>query len=474
MRMRILPACLIVLIAASTAIAANTVGKTTVEDQSNVEVTVYNQNLGLVKDVRTVELAEGEGELLFMDVAAHIKPATVRARSVNAPDAFTVLEQNYEYDLINRNKLLDKYVGKTVKIIDWNKYKDRKETVEATLLSNNQGQIYRIGDEIYLGHPGIPVLPKLPENLIAKPTLTWLYRNSSKEPQKLEVSYLTNNIGWKADYVVALDAEDKKAGISGWVTIDNKSGAEYTNARLRLIAGDVGTVEQPEVFAEAAKLRAPRARMDADRFEEKAFFEYHLYDLQRRTTIKNNQTKQLSLLEANDVSVDKELLVYGVKTWFVRQYRPKQPKLPVSVYVKFKNAKENNLGMPLPAGVMRLYKADSDGALQFIGEDKIEHTPKDEEVKLKIGEAFDVVAERKQTDFRQLATNLYESEWEIKIRNHKDEAVTVGIIEPLFGNWRVVEKSMPYEKLDAFTIKFNVDVPKDGESVVTYRIRVGL
>ncbi|MEW6348283.1 MAG: DUF4139 domain-containing protein [Thermodesulfobacteriota bacterium] len=444
-------------------------------DQTAVEVTAYNNNLALVKDVRNVKLPKGEGELQFMDVASQIMPVTVHVKSLSDPAAFTVLEQNYEYDLMNPNKLMDKYVGKQIKIVDENKFLDRKEILDATLLSNNQGQpVFRIKDEIWLGHGGYRVLPKLPEDLIAKPTLTWLVSNQTDKPHTLEVSYLTNQINWKADYVVILDKEDKQADLSGWVTVDNKSGAAYHNARLKLVAGEVHTV-QPPVPASVAVPRRMKAELEArPQLEEKAFFEYHIYDLQRKTTIKDNQTKQIRFTEASGVKVDKELLVYGVKTYFARQYREENPKQPVNVYVKLKNSKENRMGMPLPAGIMRLYKQDQDGSQQFVGEDKIVHTPKNEEVKLKIGEAFDVVAERRQTDFKQITTRLWESEWEITLRNRKDADVTVGIVEPLIGNWEVISKSHPFEKKDAFTIRFDVKVPKDKELKVKYRIRVGL
>ncbi len=463
--------CILILLASPAVAAGRSVSKSTVDDQVAVEVTVYNNNLGLIKDVRKVKLPYGVGELRFMDVASHIKPVTVYARSLNSPDDFAVLEQNYEYDLMNADKLLDKYVGKKIKIIEWNKYQDRKEVVEATLLSNNQGQIYKINNEIYLGHPGYKVLPEIPENLIAKPTLMWLCENKSKKAHELEVSYLTNNINWKADYVVVLNKDDTAADISGWVTLDNKSGASYKNARLKLVAGEVHRVReqmQDRVYAMASgKARAPV-------FKEEAFFEYHIYDMDRKTTIKDKQTKQVSLLQTTDVGVDKELLVHGIKAYFTRQYTEKQAKQPVNVYVKFKNSKKNNLGMPLPAGIMRLYKKDHSDSLQFVGEDRVEHTPKDEEVKLKIGRAFDVVAERIQTDYRRLTSRLHESEWEISLRNHKETDIVVGVVEPLFGNWTVIKNSHQYKKLDAFTIRFDVKVPKDKEVKVTYRVKVGI
>ena len=466
--------CLIMVILPSVTVAES-VFTSSADEQVGVEVTVYNNNLGLVKDTRKLELSKGQGELRFMDVASHIMPVTVHAKSVNHPNDFSVLEQNYEYDLISAAKLLDKYVGKKIKIMAWNQYQDRKEVVEATLLSNNQGPVYKINDEIYLGHPGYQILPKLPENLIAKPTLTWLFDNTSAKLHNLEVSYLTQNLNWKADYVVVVDKDDKAADISGWVTLDNNSGATYKDARLKLVAGEVHRVQEARhELGRIQSVPAAASLAKAAQFEAKPFFEYHIYDLQRKTTLKDKQTKQVSLLESFGVGINKELLVYGIKSHFTRQYREQNPKQPVNVYVKFKNSKENKLGMPLPAGVMRLYKEDDKKSQQFVGEDKINHTPKDEEVKLKIGEVFDVTAERIQTDFRKITTHLYETAWEVTLRNHKDNEVSVGIIEPLIGSWEVIEKSHSYKKLDAFTIKFDVKVPKDQEVKVKYRVKVGI
>ncbi len=464
---------LIFILALTGSAAGETTTKSLAADQIGMRVTVYNNNLGLIKDTRNVQLAKGRGELRFMDVAAQIIPETVHVKSINLPNAFSILEQNYEYDLINANKLLDKYVGRKIKLIDWNKFQDRKETVEAVLLSNNNGQIYKIGEEIYLGHPGYKVLPRIPENLIAKPTLTWLYENASEKPHQLEVSYLTNNINWKADYIVMLNEDDSAADLSGWVTLDNKSGATYKDARLKLVAGQVNRVEPAALDGRMYAMRAEKG-IRAPQFQEKSFFEYHIYNLQRKTTLKNKQTKQVSLLEAGGVKISKELLVYGQTGYFTRQYQANIPKQPVSVYIKFKNSKDNNLGMPLPAGIMRLYKQDEDGSQEFIGEDKVEHTPKDEEVRLKIGQAFDVVAERVQTDYRRVSTRLHESEWRISLRNHKEEAVSIGVIEPLYGNWSVISSSHRYRKIDAFTIRFDVKVLPDGEEKLTYRVQVGL
>ena len=472
MRIRSCTFCVMMLLLFVSMAWARNKLESNIDDQVAVEVTVYNSNLGLIKDIRRVELPKGLGELRFMDVASHILPETVYVKSLNYPEVFGVLEQNYEYDLMNADKLLDKYVGKKIKIIDWNKFKDRKDAVTAILLSNNQGQIYKINDEIYLGHPGYKVLPRLPANLIANPTLVWLYQNKARKNHKLEVSYLTENINWKADYVLVLNQADTAADLSGWVTLDNRSGAIYRDARLKLVAGDVHQVEK--------KIKAGRFAMEtmmADRgkqFKEKAFFEYHIYDLQRKTTIKNRQKKQLRLLESANIPVKKEFQVNGQGLFLTGKYRAQKYRQPVDVNITFKNNKESKLGIPLPAGVMRLYKQDHAGSLQFAGEDQIEHTPKNEDVKLKIGEAFDVVAERVQTDYKQISTGLHESAWAITLKNHKTEDIIVSIVEPLSGNWQVVKSSLPYKKIDAFTIRFDSRIPKGKTAVVTYRVRVGL
>lgn len=472
MKMRCFIFFLTLVFASAASVTAQTVSESSTDDQTAVKVTVYNNNLGLIKDIRSIKLPIGEGELRFMDVASHIMPVTVHTKSLNLPGDFTVLEQNYEYDLMSADKLLDKYVGEKIKIIDWNQFQDRKDEIEATLLSNNEGQIYKIDNEIFLGHPGVKVLPKIPENLISKPTLMWLYSNASKTAHSLEVSYLTQNINWKADYVLVLNQDDTSADMSGWISLDNQSGATYKDAQLKLVAGEVHRVE--ERFEDRAFAMEAVTKSRAPQFEEKAFFEYHIYNLKRKTTIKNRQTKQVSLLESAVKRVGKEFLVLGNRNYFLQQYRDQRPKQPVNVYVEFKNAENNGLGMPLPAGIVRLYKADHDGSLEFIGEDRIPHTPRDEEIRLKLGEAFDVTAERIQTDYRQITSKIHESGWEITLKNHKKKAVNVGVEEMLYGNWVVSESSHPFKKIDAFRIRFDVNIAGDGETKIKYRVKVGL
>lgn len=454
--------------------ASAAVMQSSLEDQQSVELTVYNSNLGLVKDVRSVKLPKGQGELRFMDVAASINPVSVHARALSKPENFQILDQNYEYDLMSEQKLLDKYVGKKIKVQQWSQDLNRIEEKEAVLLSNNQGQIFQINNEIFLGYPGTRVLPSLPQDLIAKPTLTWNFVSKTDKAQQLEVSYLTGDIFWKADYIVTLAEDDRALDLSGWVTIDNHSGAAYRNARLKLIAGEVNRVETPAPYAARNMMMKEAMMADAGgaQFQEKAFFEYHIYDLQRKVTIKDNQTKQINLLEVPGISAEKELTTGGGYPAFYYA-QPGQPqKLDVNVTVKFKNSKENGAGMPLPAGVLRVYKKDSDASLQFVGEDRIEHTPKNEEVRVKIGKAFDVVAERVQKDYAQISQHVHESEWEITVRNHKKEPVTVGILESLSGDWKVLKNSHDYKKVDASTLRFDVTAAPEKEEKVTYRVRV--
>jgi hypothetical protein len=446
--------------------------KSALADQSSVALTIYNSNIALVKDQRDIEFGAGDNILQFMDVAAQIMPATVHIKSLSETQGLRVLEQNYEYDLLNPGKLLEKYVGKEVKLFDKNYYTGKDEWLVGTLLSTNDGYIYQIGNEIHINPPGRVILPQVPENLMAKPTLVWLLRTVKAGKQKLEASYLTNQITWQADYITVLNADDSKADLSGWVTIDNKSGATYQNATLKLVAGDIHRVEPEKLYARTMAMEAVPAAAPPQ-FREEGFFEYHLYTLDRPATVKDNQTKQMTLLSASAIPITKRLIFQGQQVYFYNPYGEGSfPKQKVSVSLEIENSQKNNLGIPLPKGTVRVYKADKDGSLQFIGEDAIDHTAKDEKLTVKMGEAFDVVGTRKQTDFKRIAETVSESAWEIALRNHKTEPATVRVIEPVPGDWEVLSASHKYEKADAHTLHFDVTVPKNGETKITYRVRV--
>jgi hypothetical protein len=438
------------------------------DDQRDVMVTIYNGNLGLVKDLREVRFPSGQSEVQFMDVAASIDPTTVHLKSLTDATGLKILEQNYEYDLLTSQKLMEKYVGRKVRL-----YQSDGTYHDATLLSTN-GPIFEINGQIHMGQYGRLVLPSLPENLVAKPTLVWLLRNQTARPQRVEASYLTSGITWKADYVMVLNAGDTLADLTGWVTIDNKSGATYANAALKLVAGDVNRApdgRRDQRMMELAAKAASPASASYD-FTSEGFFEYHLYTLDGRTTVKDNQTKQLSLLSSSEIPVRKELIYYGAADYYRTAYGVPMSNQKVAVYLEVKNSKENRLGLPLPKGKVRVYKADTSGSQQFVGEDWIDHTAKDESVKIKLGNAFDVVGERTQKEFRKLASNLYEVEWEITLRNHKTEPQTVTVIEPVPGDWQVLSSTHTYEKVEAHTLKYQIAVPKEGATKLTYRVRV--
>lgn len=443
-----------------------------INDQIAVEVTVYNSNIGLVKDQRGVRLGKGLQELHFMDVASGIIPSSVSIKSQVGRDSLNIIEQNYEYDLLSPQKLLNKFVGKEVKLYTKNSYTDKEEFLQARILSNNEGgTVYQIGNEITFNHPGRIIFSEIPENLISQPTLVWLLDNKFGERQKIEARYLTNGINWRASYVAVLNEMDDRADISGWVTIDNKSGAIYKNARLKLVAGDINRVDEFQPPRTRDTLALQKAEAMAQ-FAEHEFFEYHIYTLESPTTLKNNQTKQISLLSAQNIPIKKEFVFQGARYYYMSKYGEISSKQKVSVYIEFLNKKEHNLGIPLPKGIMRVYKYDHDKSLQFVGENTIDHTPKDEKIRIKLGEAFDVVASRKQTDWQKLSDKLYETAFEVSIRNHKKEDILVKVVEPLPGQWNVLQSSHEFKKFDAFTIHFDIPVKKDLETKLIYRVRI--
>ena len=456
---------LAVSLASGAEAAQVTVGR---DVQTDVMVTIYNGNLGLVKDVRQTRLPTGLHETEFTDVAAQIDPTSVHLKSLTDPAGLRILEQNYEYDLLSSGKLMEKYVGRMVRL-----YNTDGTYLEAKLLST-AGPVFEINGQIHLGHNGRLVLPSLPDNLVSKPTLVWLLRNAIAGPQRVEASYLTGGITWKADYVMVINAADTKSDVTGWVTIDNRSGATYGNASLKLVAGDVNRAVEGHRAARLMDVAAKAAsNQEAARdFKSEGFFEYHLYTLDGRTTIKDNQTKQLTLMAAADVPVTKQLIYYGAQDYYRTSYGMPMSNQKVGVYLDIKNSQENRLGLPLPKGKIRVYKADASGSQQFVGEDWIDHTPRDERVMIKMGDAFDVVGERTQKEWRKIASNLYEVEWEISLRNHKKDDQTVTVIEPVPGDWQVLSSTHAWEKPEAHTLKFQVPVMKDGASKLTYRVRL--
>jgi len=444
--------------------------QSTAQQRDRVSITVYNQNFGLVREVRTLDLDGGRLSLEYGDVASGIQPETVHIRVLDGGD-LEVLEQNYQYDLLSPQKLLEKYVGRTVTVYRTNPVTGVEEPVDAEVLSVSGGPILRIGDEITFNYPGRFGFPEVPENLIAEPTLLWLL-DAPEGRRQVEVSYLTNDLNWKSDYVMVLNEDDDRADLTGWVTLTNQSGASYDGARLQLVAGDVQRVTDRRDELRGAMMADAVREMDASGFSEQGFFEYHLYTLGRPADVLHNEQKQVTLLEATDFGVQKRLIFHGATPYYRGSYGQITANQKVGVFLDFENSEAAGLGMPLPKGTVRVYKRDGEGAQQFIGEDLIDHTPRDERLRIKMGEAFDVVGDRRQMDYTVVSRCVSESSWEVSLRNHKDEDVEVLLVEPVGGDWELLSSSHPATKVDAWTFTFEPRVEANGETTVEYRVRV--
>jgi hypothetical protein len=448
---------------------------TSLNDQTDLNVTVYNSNIALIRDVRQLTLSGGIFRLKFMDIAATVNPATVHFRSLTDPDKLGVIEQNYEYDLLEPAKLLHKYVGREVTLV--RAYQEngttKREEIKATLLSDNNGPVWKIGNDIVTGMFAESYrFPEVPANLYERPTLLMSLENSGARKQQIEASYLANNLSWNADYVLTVARDEKNADLDGWVTVVNNSGTAFHNARLQLVAGDLNRIQQGRASGAMDERVTVKSMAAAPQFQQESFSEYHLYSLGRRTSVEDKETKQISLLQGSGVPVEKLFVVNGQNYYYHNAQNPGSPlKDPVMAYYKFKNEEKAGLGIPLPAGNVRVYQKDSKGGILFAGEDRIDHTPKDENINIHIGNAFDVVAEHKQTDYKRIDTHTWEMEFEITLRNHKDAPVTVQVNEPIGGDWEMLSSTYKYTKTAAFAAQFNVPVAKDGTSVLKYRIR---
>lgn len=542
-----------------------------------LQITVYNGGYALVKDTRSIDFIKGISSIDVMDVAAQIDATSVLFKPLTNSNSITILEQNYQFDLINPENILSKIVGQRVwladgrsgilmnppangglvvkmddgklqftsigelhttsavlkesKVSGYFKSGDVRSVIEtlfkgtgrnfsiesdvegiATMPNSDTGDfdsrlreicksaalVYRIENGIYnisrkipasipttnqvVNKPtisGIISTDNLPLGLRARPTLNWLVSSDVAGKQNCEISYLTNGIGWKADYVALVNKNDSALDLSGWVTINNKSGATYKEAQLTLMAGDVRRIQPtPQVMYKASRTLAN----SVSGFEEKSFFEYHIYKLQRPATIADKETKQISLLSATGSKVQKIYTYDARGDWFRGWWYPGFRGYPggsldtsnyhkVNVKLELKNSKDNEMGMPLPKGTIRVYKLDDDGSQQFVGEDEIDHTPKDEKISLYLGDAFDIVGDYKRTDHKTYG-KVYEDSFEIKIRNHKSEAVTVNVMDHVWGDWEITRKTHVFEKRDASTIVFPVTVAPDKEVVIEYSVRI--
>jgi hypothetical protein len=450
----------------------------TLADQQTVAVTIYNESLALVKDLRRIAFDAGRNKLALREVSGRMRPETALLRSVSHPGSLRLLEQNFDFDLLTPAKLLEKYVGRQVRVFRINE-KTGEESVEtATVLAASGGVVLRIGDRIETGLPGRIVYDEVPANLRDRPTLVTELEAARAGSQQVELSYLTGGLSWKADYVAELNAADEALDLTGWVTLTNTSGTTYPNAKLQLVAGDVNRVRD-EMRMAVKSQRAMEAAAAAPRSDmaQEQLFEYHLYTLQRPTTIADKQTKQVSLLGAQGVPVAKELLLQGSEYYYRSSVGGIGQKMKIGVFVEFENRESSRLGLPMPKGVVRVYKKDGAGNAQFIGEDRIDHTPKNEKVRLKLGDAFDVTGDKKQTDFKRReptnrASYVHESAYEIVLRNAKKEAVTVTVREPIPGDWTMLEETQRHAKVASGTAEWKIAVPPEGKTTLRYRVLV--
>lgn len=456
---------------------------------AGTELTIYNQGFALVKEVRTLELRTGRQDVRIEDVAQMIEPSSVGIRSISAPGSFEVLEQNYQYDLIGTQAILNKAVGQKITL---NRVLPNgvKERVTGTLLSSPtaivggqggsqytyNGMVVRADDgRILLDPSGEVEVAAIPEGLISKPSLLWDVVAERAGRNQVEISYLTQGMSWNADYVLSLDGDGKKGDLKGWVTLTNNSGATFKDAKLKLLAGDVARAQPPRApggrgggFAEMAKSNSG--------FAEEQFADYHLYTLQRPASVRNREMKQVSLLEAFDVPVKKILLIDAMRQY--RGWRPQEGEVGTGnikpqIRIELVNDKASNLGMPLPMGKFKVFQRDSSGSVQMLGEDAIEHTPRDEKLSLVVGRAFDIVCDRKRTAFEWIRNEKGDikgarESYEIEVRNRKESPETVNVWERHWYEYRIVRNNLPFKKLDAETIEFVVSLAGGETKKIVY------
>jgi hypothetical protein len=457
------------LLVAPAAFAETPVGA---DKQTAIAVTIYNNDLALVRDSRTVTLTAGENDLAFIEVSAGIRPET--ALLTGRGLALDIVEQNFDFDLLTPQKLLEKSVGQTIRVVRTNPETGADTTEDATVLSVAEGQVVlKIGDRIEVTPPGRLVYSAVPANLRDRPTLVVKLASQQAGELPVDLSYLTRGLSWSADYVAELAPDEKSLNLNGWVTLTNMSGIAYNDAKLQLVAGDVNQY-QPAPPMPMLQEMAAADGMRREKMTSEAAFEYHLYSLDRPTTLKENQTKQVALLSAEAIPVEKQYVLvnvaqlggnYGAKVGETQ-------RVNAEVRMKIKNEEASHLGLPLPSGVVRVYKADSDGDAIFVGEDHIDHTPKNERIDLMLGRAFDVTARGKQVTYERISDTVYENSYEIEVKNAKPEPVTVTLREFVPGDWKMLEESVKHDKVDASTAEWQLPVPAEGSAKLTYKVRI--
>jgi hypothetical protein len=426
----------------------------------DIAVTVYNSNLGVISETRKLEFQKGINQLAFRDVPTLIDASSVKFEVLSANRNVTILEQNYAYDLVSPEQMYNRYVDQDIELMD----KDGK-LYDGKLLAYGGGAVTLMDKSgkvliVLLTNINQVTFPSLPDGLITRPTLFWKYTSDAAGTLATRVGYQTSGMNWQAEYVGVLDKGETKLGLSGWASINNRSGKTYNDATLRLIAGEINRA-QPRMATEMMlKAARPMASDEAGGFEQKTFFEYHMYTLPRKATLADRENKQISLFDPANTSVQK-----------IFTYRPDANASDVNVAVKFKNSQQAGLGMPLPAGRIRVFEADQDGSLILLGEDLIDHTPKDEDLEVKVGSAFDISAEERLANQTRVSSLVEDRNYEVEFRNHKDQPVTIKVEKKLWGFWEITKADFQYKKKDANTLLFDVTVPANDTSVTKYTVR---
>lgn len=426
----------------------------------DVAVTVYNSNLGVVTETRTLDLEKGVNRLEFKDVPSQIDASSVRFNVPGSESDVTILEQNYAFDLVSPSQLYSKYVDELVELID-----KEGHLIGGTLLAYSGNSVTLLDDNgkvriVSLENVAEVDFPALPDGLITRPTLFWLYKSDISGEKMTEVAYQTQGMNWQAEYVGVLDEDEKNLDLSGWASLNNTSGKTYRDATLKLIAGDIHRAQQPTPRVQKEVRLMAIADAESGSFEEKPFFEYHMYTLPRKATLADKEIKQISLFDPASTGVEKVYL-----------YNSSTGSQDVAVKIEFVNSEEAGLGMPLPAGRVRLFKSDSDGSLVLLGEDRIDHTPRKEKLSLTVGNAFDLKAEEKMLKQTRISDRVEERSWEVELRNRKDEPVTIIVEKGLWGFWEITQSSHEAVRKDARTVRFSVPVAADSTTKLTFTAR---
>jgi hypothetical protein len=464
---------LIISLTTSAAVALNE-RTSTVRDREGVNLTIYNANLALVHDRRSVRLDSGLNRIAWRDVSAQMDPTSALLEASGATNRVDVLEQNFNFGLLDPNALLQKFVGHTVVVVHDPEFAGQLQTREsARVLSANNGIVLQYKDRIETSVRGHIIYPDLPPNFRDRPTLALDLKSQAAQRQSLDLSYLTAGLAWSADYVGTLNSDQTALSLTGLVTLSNMSGASYEQARLQLVAGNVNVAPAAGTLREIGALKPGTTSDTYSAVSQENYFEYHLYTMARPSTILDKQTKQLTLLQARDVPVRTTLELRGGSNYYQNAEPDLGDRIPVGAYVSFQN-KGGDLGVPLPGGIVRLYKNDSHGLAQFLGSDRIDHTPRNEHVRLHLGDSFDVTARKRQTDYHVdlLDSCSSESSYDITISNAKSLAQDVLVVEPLPGEWQITSENIRHTKSSSSTADWTVHVPADSHATLNYTARV--